>query len=103
MISKMLTAENLTKLLQQGELTTNGDNRIIALTALDTSQLFGTLGRLSIVKLVEFSVRIGGEEAAGAINLHFEGDGWKLSGLTLPATAVEKLALSLSETGPNKS
>ncbi len=102
MISKMLTAENLTNILQKGALTTDGNNQIVALTALDTSQLLGTLGRISIVKPVEFSFRIGDDEAAGAVNLHFEGDGWKLSGLSLPAKAVEKLAVSLSENSPSK-
>ena len=102
MISKMLTAENLTNILQKGALTTDGDNQIVALTTLDSSQLFGTIGRFSIVKPVEFSVRIGDDETAGAINLHFEGDGWKLSGLSLPAKAVEKLAASLPETSPGK-
>jgi hypothetical protein len=99
MISKMLTAENLTKILQKGELTTDGENQILALTALDTSQLFGTLGRFSIIKPVEFSVRIGDDHAAGAINHHFEGDGWKLSGLSLPAKAVERLAMRISLPG----
>jgi hypothetical protein len=72
LISKMLTAENLTNILQNGSLGADGGNQIIAL---------------------------GGP---GAISLHFEGNGWKLSGLNLPARAVQELAMGLPETKPRK-
>jgi hypothetical protein len=38
----------------------------------------------------------------GAISLHFEGNGWKLSGLNLPTRAVEELAMGLQENKPEK-
>jgi hypothetical protein len=98
----MLTAENLTNILQNGSLGADGDNQIIALGGLDTSTVLATLGRLSLVKPVELSVRLGEEEGVGAISLHFQGDGWKLSGLNLPARAVQELAMSLPETKPRK-
>jgi hypothetical protein len=60
-------------------------NQIIALGGIDTSRVLATLGRLSLVK----PVRLGDDEGAGAISLHFEGNGWKLSGLNLPAKAVQ--------------
>jgi hypothetical protein len=97
LISKMLTAENLTKVLQKGQLGTDGDNQIFALGAIDTSKVFATLGRLAFVKPVEFSVRLGDDEGAGSIGIHFEGNGWKLSGLNLPPRAVQELVTGLPE------
>lgn len=102
LVAKMLTAENLTNILQNGSLGADGDNQIVALGGIDTSKVFQSLGRLSLVKPVELSVRLGDEEGAGAISLHFEGNGWKLSGLNLPATAVQELAMGLPETKPRK-
>ena len=102
LVAKMLTAENLTNILQNGSLSADGDNQIIALGGIDTSRILATLGRLSLVKPVELSVRLGDEEGAGAISLHFEGNGWKLSGLNLPTRAAEELAMGLQETKPGK-
>ena len=102
LISKMLTAETLTNILQNGSLGADVDSQIIALGGLDTSKVLATLGRLSLVKPVELSVRLGDDEGAGSISLHFEGNGWKLSGLNLPARAVEELAMGLPETKPQK-
>ena len=102
LISKLLTAENLTNILQNGSLRADGDNQIVALGDIDTSKVFESLGRLSLVKPVELLVRLGDEQGAGAISLHFEGNGWKLSGLNLPATAVQELAMGLPETKPRK-
>ncbi|HEV7599230.1 MAG TPA: DUF2939 domain-containing protein [Bradyrhizobium sp.] len=102
LISKMLTLENLTKILQKGELGTDRDNQIVALGGIDTSKILGTLGRLSFVKPVEFSVRLGDDEHAGGISIHFEGNGWKLSGLNLPARVVQELAAGLPETKARK-
>ena len=102
LISKMLTAENLTNILQNGSLGADGDNQIVALGDIDTSKVFESLGRLSLVKPVELLVRLGDEQGAGAISLHFEGNGWKLSGLNLPAAAVQELAMGLPETKPRK-
>ena len=102
LISKMLTAENLTNILQNGSLSVDGDNQMIALGGIDTSRVLQSLGRLSLVKPVELSVRLGDEEGGGAISLHFAGDGWKLSGLNLPTRAAEELAMGLLETRPPK-
>jgi hypothetical protein len=102
LVSKMLTAENLTNILQNGSLSADGDNQIVALGGIETSKVFQSFGRLSLVKPVELSVRLGDEEGAGAISLHFAGYGWKLSGLSLPTRAVEELAMSLPEAKPRK-
>jgi hypothetical protein len=66
---------------------------MIALAGIDTSKVLESLGRLSLVKPVELSIRLGDQEGAGGISLHFEGNGWKLSGLNLPTRAVEELAI----------
>lgn len=102
LISKMLTAENLTNILQNGSLGAGGDNQIIALGNIDTSKVLESLGRLSFIKPVELLVRLGDDEGAGAVSLHFEGNGWKLSGLNLPARAVQELAMGLAEIKPGK-
>jgi hypothetical protein len=47
------------------------------------------------VKPVEFLVRLGDTESAGGVSIHFEGNGWKLSGIQLPSAAAQVLAQSL--------
>jgi hypothetical protein len=65
------------------------------LTEIDTSEILKTLGRISVTKPVEFLIRIGENQNAGGISIHFEGSGWKLSGIQLPASAVQSLAQDL--------
>jgi hypothetical protein len=62
---------------------------------LDRSNIIQVLNRLSPVKPVEFLVRLGDTESAGGVSIHFEGNGWKLSGIQLPAAAAQILAQSL--------
>jgi hypothetical protein len=97
MIAKMLTEENLTQLLNSGAI--GSDRTPVAnmqrLSEINTSKIFEMLGRISPVKPVEFLVRLGDSENAGSVSLHFEGNGWKLSGIQLPAEAVQMLAQSL--------
>jgi hypothetical protein len=102
LVAKMLTADNLTNILKNGSLGVDGDSQLIALAGIDTSKVLESLGRLSLVKPVELSIRLGDEEGAGAISIHFEGNGWKLSGLNLPTRAAEELAMGLQETRPGK-
>ncbi|MEH2567147.1 DUF2939 domain-containing protein [Bradyrhizobium sp. AZCC 2289] len=102
LVAKMLTAENLTNILKNGSLGVDGDSQLIALAGIDTSKVLESLGRLSLVKPVELSIRLGDEDGAGAISIHFEGNGWKLSGLNLPTKAAEELAMGLQETRPGK-
>ena len=65
------------------------------LSDIDASNVLETLQRISPVKPVEFFFRLGPQDSAGGISLHFEGNGWKLSGIQLPHTAVEALAQNL--------
>src|SRR5829696_371058 len=97
MIAQMLTEENLTNILNTGAIRSSGNTvaNIPRLIDIDTSRLIETLRRISPVKPVEFFVRLGPGDSAGGISLHFEGNGWKLSGIELPSAAVEALAQNL--------
>jgi hypothetical protein len=104
LIAKMLTEEHLTSILKQGTIS-SGSNHIAEmqrLSAIDTSRVLETLRRLSPVKPVEISVALGDTESAGAVSIHFEGSGWKLSGINLPPAAVQMLAQSLMDSKGRK-
>jgi hypothetical protein len=97
MIAKMLTEENLTRILKTGTIA-SGESPMASmkgLSEIDASNLLGMLGRISPVKPVELLVRLGDTEGAGGVSIHFEGNGWKLSGIQLPTAAVQVLAQSL--------
>jgi hypothetical protein len=96
-IAKMLTEENLTRILKDGAIS-SGEKPIANMQSLgeiDTSNLFKMLNRISLIKPVEFLFRLGEHENAGGVSIHFEGNGWKLSGIQLPTAAVQVLAQSL--------
>jgi hypothetical protein len=97
MIAQMLTEENLANILNTGAIRSSGNTvaNIPRLIDIDTSSVIETLRRISPVKPVEFFVRLGPWDSAGGISLHFEGTGWKLSGIELPSAAVEALAQNL--------
>jgi hypothetical protein len=94
MIAQMLTEEILANILNTGAIRSSGNTvaNIRRLIDIDTSSVIETLRRISPVKPVEFFVRLGPRDSAGGISLHFEGNGWKLSGIELPWAAVEALA-----------
>jgi hypothetical protein len=99
MIAKMLTQEKLAAILNTGAISSSSATvKMPALTAIDTSRVFETLGRISPIKPVEFLIRLGETEDAGGVSLHFEGVGWKLSGIQLPAAVVQVLAQELAGT-----
>lgn len=97
MIAKMLTAENLTDILSRGAISSDGSAvaNMRSLSEIDTSNVFETLKRISPIKPVELMISLGEGESAGGISIHFEGDGWKLSGIQLPSAAVQGLAQNL--------
>ena len=97
LIAKMLTGENLTRILKNGAIG-SGQSPVAnmrGLSEIDTSNVLGMLNRISPIKPVEFAVRLGETENAGGVSIHFEGNGWKLSGIQLPAAAVQVLAQSI--------
>ncbi len=96
LVEKMLTEENLTKMLRSGVVTDGLPNaQMPALEALDISDTFTVLRRLSPAKIVEFTIALGNDASSGAISLHFEGSGLKLSSVNLPAESVRALAETL--------
>ncbi|MCK1306698.1 MULTISPECIES: DUF2939 domain-containing protein [unclassified Bradyrhizobium] len=96
MIGKILTPENLTDVLNKGAIRVGGvDANMLSLTEIDTSKVLETLRRISPTKPVEFQIRLGQNDKDGGVSLHFEGNGWKLSGIQLPSAAVQALARSL--------
>jgi hypothetical protein len=98
MVGKMLTADNLTQILRDGRVAVGEtDVNLQRLSDLDASGVLQKIGRLSFVKPVEFQVRLGDGDDAGGISLHFEGFGWKLSGVQLPAAVIEALVQRLSD------
>jgi hypothetical protein len=99
LVSKMLTTENLTNILRAGTFTIlpGTEANMLSVGEFDTSNALGMIRRFSLVKPVEFAIRLGDSDSSGAISIHFEGDGWKLSGLQLPAPALKALAQSLPD------
>lgn len=98
MIAKMLTEENLTAILSKGAIAAGGSAiaNMQPLSDIDTSNIIETLQRISLIKPVEFLVRLGEARNSGGVSIHFEGNGWKLSGIQLPEEAVGVLAQSLA-------
>ena len=69
-----------------------------ALAGLYNEDWLSRLGRVSFVQPVLLAIRVSPSsdpESYAAINLHYEGLGWKLSGMVLPKAAVRELAASL--------
>jgi hypothetical protein len=101
MVGKLLTQETLTNMLKSGAVTIDNtaSPNMPPISEIDTSRIFQTLGRLSLVKPVEFQIRFGDSESSGGISLHFETDGWKLSGVQLPAATLQALAQALPDKG----
>ena len=68
------------------------------LANLDTSNWLSLLGRLNIIKPVLLAIRISDTsdpDEYAAIDLHYEGLDWKLSGIELPKAILRDLAASL--------
>ncbi len=96
LVGTLLTEETLTKILREGVVKEGvPDAQMPALSGVDFSSTFKILRRLSPVKIVEFEIALGNDASSGAVSLHFEGNGWKLSGFNLPAKAVRALAETL--------
>jgi hypothetical protein len=96
MITKLITRENLTAILNKGTINAGRASADVQrLADIDTSKLFETLRRISPTKPVEFQIRLGETDNSGRVSLHFQGDGWKLSGIHLPAAVVQVLAQDL--------
>lgn len=102
MAAKMLTADNLTQILKSGKVDASQGlpafAGLPALGDLHTGNWLALLGRVNFIQPVLLGIRVSEQsdpENYAAINLHFEGTGWKLSGLELPKPIVRTLAASL--------
>lgn len=102
MAAKMLTAENLTQILRSGKVDAQQGlpafAGLPALGELDTGNWLKLLGRINFIQPVLLGIRVSEKsdpENYAAINLHFEGGGWRLSGIELPKPVVRTLAASL--------
>jgi hypothetical protein len=93
----MLTEDNLTAILNKGVISMGGSAiaTMASFSEIDTSKVLETLSRISLVKPVELFVRLGDNERAGGVSIHFEGSGWKLSGIQLTDEALQALAREL--------
>lgn len=102
MAAKMLTADNLTQILKSGKVDASQGlpsfAGLPALGDLNTGNWLVLLGRVNFIQPVLLGIRVSENsdpESYAAINLHFEGTGWKLSGIELPKPIVRTLAASL--------
>lgn len=100
--AKMLTADNLTQILKSGKVDASQGlpsfAGLPALGELDTGNWLALLGRVNFIQPVLLGIRVSEKsdpESYAAIDLHFEGTGWKLSGIELPKPIVRTLAASL--------
>jgi hypothetical protein len=90
--AKLMTRDNVAVLLQTGTVRSNVElGSIPPLADLDLSDIPAIIGRLVLVKPVEFSLRLGASRDAGSISMHFSGNGWRLSAVNLPSTMLAKL------------
>jgi hypothetical protein len=102
MAAKMMTADNLTQILKSGKLDASQGlpsfAGLPALGDLHTGNWLALLGRVNLIQPVLLGIRVSEKsdpESYAAINLHFEGTDWKLSGIELPKPIVRTLAASL--------
>ena len=101
MVGKLLTPERLTELLNSGKVSLDASylGEMGQLSQVAPSKLLETAKRIRLVNPVEFSLRLGNGQDAGSISLHFEGDGWKLSGIRLPIAVLDALSRHLPAPG----
>jgi hypothetical protein len=99
LLAKLLTPENITKVLQSGVLPVDGSNAppitLPSLNAAGLDNVGALLTRLRPKSPVQLQVLLddGGE---AAIRMHYEGTHWKLSGIDLPPAAIEKLLAGIA-------
>jgi hypothetical protein len=100
LLANLLTPESIAKVLQSGALPAPGGaaSPIIVMPSLRGAGLESTLRlvtRLRPKSSVQLQVFLD-DGAEAAIRLHFEGTHWKLSGIDLPATALQALVERLT-------
>jgi DUF2939 family protein len=101
LVGKLLTQERLTELLNSGKVSLDASylGEMGQLSRVVPSKLLETAKRIRLVNPAEFSLQLGSGQDAGGISLHFEGDGWKLSGIRLPGAVLDALSRHLPAPG----
>jgi hypothetical protein len=98
LMAKLLTPENITRVLQSGTLPVGASNLPpFALPTLNSAGLETTgriLARLRPRSPVTLQVLLD-DTGQSAIRLHYEVTHWKLSGLDLPPAALERLVAEI--------
>ncbi|RXG97365.1 DUF2939 domain-containing protein [Bradyrhizobium zhanjiangense] len=93
---KLMTPENLSVLLKSGTVRNAAENitfgTMSSLAELDISNIFVFAGRITLVKPVEFALRLGESQDAGSVSMHLYGTTWKLSGIALPPKVLANMA-----------
>jgi hypothetical protein len=100
LLAQLLTAENIAKVLQSGTLPApdGAASPVIAIPSLRGAGLESTLRlvtRLRPKSPVQLQVLLD-DSGEAAIRMHFEGTHWKLSGIDLPAAALQALVVNLT-------
>jgi hypothetical protein len=94
-VIKLMTPDNITALLNSGAVRDAANkieiSNMAPLASFDVSSFANVIAHVAPVKLVEFSLRLGSGQSAGSINMHFDRPRWKLSGISLPTSAVQTL------------
>jgi hypothetical protein len=104
MVARMLTTDNLAKILKTGKLDAEPGlpsfAGLPALGDLNTDNLISLLGRLRVVKPVQLAIRVSNSsdpDNYSAIDLHYGDLDWKLAGITLPKAILRELASKLPD------
>ncbi|SDK12045.1 Protein of unknown function [Bradyrhizobium sp. Rc2d] len=92
---KLMTPENLSALLKSGTVRNSAENitfgTMSSLAELDISNIFVFTGRITLVKPVEFALRLGESQDAGSVSMHLDGTTWKLSRIGLPPKVLANM------------
>ncbi|MHC4047724.1 DUF2939 domain-containing protein [Bradyrhizobium sp. 23AC] len=92
---KLMSPENLSVLLKSGTVRNAAENvtfgTMSSLAELDVSNIFVFAARITLVKPVEFALRLGESQDAGSVSMHLDGTTWKLSGLGLPPKVLANM------------
>jgi hypothetical protein len=100
LLTKLLTADNLTELLRSGRISQPGAPALTGLPALGQLDIdvSSVLGRFRFISPATIGIRLDDSPdpaAATEIELHRELLDWKLAGLNLPKATVRDLAAQL--------
>lgn len=92
---KLVTPENLSAVLKSGTVRNGAENitfgTMSSVAELDVSNICVFAGRITLVKPVEFALRLGDSQDAGRVSMHLDGTTWKLSGIGLPPKVLANM------------